>query len=104
MLAERDAVLALPPAIGGRWEGVGAERVAAEVGDGPLGDDVVVFGLGEESGGGDEEVEGRRCGLEEVELDLVDGSGDRDWGIRIRVRHWRAQLRGRLFRVKVRNL
>lgn len=78
MLAQGDAVPGPLAAVGGGREGVGAGGVSAEVGDGPLDDDVGVVGAGEEGGGGEEEVErGGGC-LEEGQLDHVDGGGEGD--------------------------
>lgn len=88
MVAEGDSVPAFAAAA--RGEGVGAEGVAADGGDGALGDDVGVVGAGEDGAGG-VEVVGRRGTVEEGELEAVHSFlyGDRWLGI---LRHCRRSV------------
>lgn len=78
MLLEGDPVPALPGAVGGQRGG--AERVAAEAGDGPLGDHVLVVAAGQDGAGGEELGLAGGGAVEEEVLQTVDGVLDGDGG------------------------
>lgn len=87
VLLEGNPVAALAGAIGLGGKGIGAERVAAEAGDGALRDDVVVVGAGDDGAGGEELVLAVNA-LEKRELEPVHGVLDGDRWLLV-LRHWR---------------
>lgn len=76
MLLQGHAVLPSPGDVG--REGRSAERVAAELGDGSLRDDVFVVRLRHQGRGREEVVLGSDAVVEERELDLVNRIVDGD--------------------------